>query len=236
MTEVGVIVAFAAGIASFLSPCVLPLVPGYLSSISGLSLEELRAANARTRLASRATLNSLVFGAGFTLVFVALGASATVVGKLLFSNLSILARVAGIWVIVFGLYTSGLVPVRFFDRERRFHPIMRSAGPLASLLLGAAFAFGWTPCLGPILGAILTYASVQTTVSQGVLLLVVYSLGLGVPFLLTAMGIDVFLRFFARVQQHFRTIRLVSGLLLVAIGLLILTDNLQRLAYLGAAG
>ncbi|MEE8448713.1 MAG: cytochrome c biogenesis CcdA family protein [Thermodesulfobacteriota bacterium] len=231
MGNVELVGAFLAGMVSFFSPCILPLIPGYISTISGVSFDQLTEKRAQPLVVRKAIVGSLLFGLGFTIIFVLLGATATMAGKFLFSHINLLKRAAGILVIIFGLHVSGLIPFGFLNREKRFWLKETAWRPITPFLLGSAFAFGWTPCLGPILGVILTYASMKSTVDQGALLLATYSLGLGVPFFFAALAINSFLKLFGKIRNQLRLIRLVSGLLLVVLGLLVLTDNLQRLAY-----
>jgi cytochrome c-type biogenesis protein len=169
---------------------------------------------------------SLAFILGFSLVFVALGASATAIGQFIFDRQPILSKIAGALIIVFGLHTMGVFRLAFLDTEKRARTSRKPAGPLGALLVGVAFAFGWTPCIGPILAGILVVAGSQDTIGQGVLLLAVYSLGLGVPFLLTSLAIDRFFSVAAAIRRHYHAIELTSGGLLVAIGLLIFTGQL----------
>jgi len=230
MDNVSVIAAFAAGIVSFLSPCVLPLVPGYISIVSGISLEELQSRGRNSGLMKVVFLNSLFFILGFSITFIALGASATVLGQVLMSRMNILYRIAGIVIIIFGLHLTGLVKIPFLYQDKRFHNVSKPRGMFGAFVLGLAFAFGWTPCIGPILAGILTFASTKETVSQGIMLLAVYSAGLGLPFLLTSFCLNKFLAFYGRFKQHFRTIEVLSGLLVITVGLLILTNNFTRLA------
>ncbi len=231
MEGLGIAAVFAAGVLSFLSPCVLPLVPGYISFISGISLEEMQGGVDRWRNLGKASLGSLCFGAGFTLVFILLGATATVLGTFLFARLPLLQRIAGAIIVVFGLHTMGLFHLRFLYRERRFFPAGRHASLLGGFFLGMAFAFGWTPCLGPILAAILAYASTQRTVNQGMLLLGTYSLGLGVPFLAMAVAMNACDGILQRIKKHMRKLELVSGGLLIILGIMVYTGNLSQLAY-----
>ena len=228
MDNVSVFAAFTAGVVSFLSPCVLPLVPGYISIVSGCSLDRLR--EEHNVLRRVVLLNSILFIAGFSIIFIALGASATWLGQALMSKMTLLYRIAGIVIIVFGLHLTGLLRINFLYRDKRFNNIQKPRGVWGSFVLGLAFAFGWTPCIGPILAGILTIASTQQTVGQGVFLLAVYSMGLGMPFLLTSLGIDRFLSFYSRFKRHFHAVEVVSGVLVVAIGALILTNNFARLA------
>ena len=228
--NVGIFAAFLAGSLSFLSPCVLPLVPGYIAFISGESLEDLMEGH-RADLLIKASLNSLFFGAGFTIIFVLLGAAATAAGSFIFSNVSIFRKVAGIIVVIFGLHVSGLVPLGFLDRGKGFVLKQKPSGLLGSVVVGAAFAFAWTPCLGPILAAILTYAGTQESVDQGMVLLTTYSLGLGVPFFLTALGVNRAIKLLGHIKRYVLAVKILSGVLLVSIGLLIFSNNLQWFSY-----
>ena len=238
LSPLSLLVAFAAGVLSFISPCVLPLIPGYISFISGASLDQLRgrpaaaaeAGGVATAVAPgtsrRILLTSLAFVAGFSLVFVAFGATASVIGQLLGSYKTKIAYVAGAVLIVLGLHMMGVFRIGFLDYEKRAQASARPTGLLGAMLVGVAFAFGWTPCIGPILGGILTIAGAQESVAQGVVMLAAYSLGLGVPFLLTALAIDRFFAAFARIRRHYHAIEVVSGVLLIAIGLLMLLNRL----------
>ena len=230
--ELSIAVAFAAGIVSFLSPCVLPLFPSYLSFITGLSFDELSdpAPAARARVRRRAIVHSLLFILGFILVFMALGASATAVGQFLRSNQIWIRRIAGLVIVLFGLHILGVLNFGFLHRERRVHLQERPAGMLGSVVVGFAFGAGWTPCIGPILGAILTMASTATNLQAGVTLLAVYGLGLGVPFFLAAVGFHAFLTGFKRIRDWLRPIEIGSGLVLVAVGVLIFTNYFAVLA------
>ena len=225
--QVTLFAALAAGVLSFISPCVLPLIPGYVSFVSGASVEEMRGGSAATAASRRQVLvTSLAFVLGFSLVFVALGASASALGKFLFANFPLLEKIAGAVIIVFGLHTMGVFRIAALDTEKRLHAHKKPAGPFGALLVGIAFAFGWTPCIGPILGGILVVAGAKETVREGVVLLAVYSLGLGIPFLLTSLAINQFFSVMQRIRQHYRAIELVSGTLLVVIGVLIFTHQL----------
>ena len=220
--------AFLAGMISFLSPCVLPLVPGYLSMMSGLSAGEMAVATKTdTQRVVRATL---LFVAGFTAVFVALGATATAIGDLLTEHQLGLNRVAGALVILMGLFLAGVVSPRVLQRERRLHVAPSQLGSWAPPLMGMAFAFGWTPCIGPALTVILTLAANQDTVYKGVLLLLFYSLGLGVPFVASGLAMHRLTGAFSWVKRHFRIINLVSGLILVGFGILLLTNRLGQVS------
>jgi len=223
--QVSILTAFLAGIVSFLSPCVLPLVPGYLSYVSGVSMEEMRASD-REAEASRAILvNTLFFVLGFSIVFVSMGAAATVVGGFLLQNLPVLQRVAGAIVIVFGLHLTGLLPIKWLYQQMKFEGPQNSRGPAGATLLGLAFAAGWTPCIGPILAGILALGAGQDTVWKGMFLLAVYSAGLGVPFLLTGWATQRFLGLFEAVKRHMRLIEMTGGVMLIVIGVMMLTDS-----------
>lgn len=221
--------SFLAGVVSFLSPCVLPLVPGYVSLITGASIEQLRAAEEKS-LARTVLANSLGFVAGFSLVFVALGASASWVGQLLLSHKILLYRIAGVIIVLFGLHLVGLLKVAALYREKRFQPAVGKRGVIGAFVLGLAFAFGWTPCIGPILGAMLAIAATRETIYEGIFLLAVYSMGLAVPFVLTALGINRFLSFYGRFRKHLHAVEVFSGVLLIVVGVMIFTNSLTRLA------
>jgi cytochrome c-type biogenesis protein len=225
-TDVSLIAAFVAGFLSFVSPCVLPLIPGYISFVSGVSVEEMRADSPPTTSRLQVFLTSLAFVIGFSLVFVALGASATAIGKFLYSKLPLLSKIAGAILIVFGLHTMGVFRLAFLETEKRVHSQRKPAGPLGAMLVGVAFAFGWTPCIGPILGGILAIAGSRNSVGEGITLLAVYSLGLGIPFLLTSLAINQFFGAAKKIRRYYHAIELTSGALLIVIGVLILTGQL----------
>ena len=226
--NVSLLAAFAAGFLSFVSPCVLPLIPGYISFISGASMDEMRGGTVTAPTTSRTQifLTSLAFVIGFSLVFVALGASATAVGKFMFARLPLLSKIAGVILIVFGLHTMGVFRLAFLDTEKRVHAQRKPAGPVGAMLVGIAFAFGWTPCIGPILGGILAIAGSRDSVWEGVALLAVYSLGLGIPFLITSLAINQFFAAAKKIRKYYHAIELTSGALLVVIGVLIVTGQL----------
>jgi cytochrome c-type biogenesis protein len=221
--------AFTAGIVSFLSPCVLPLVPGYISLISGVSREEMVAGN-NPAVLRKVLLHSIFFIIGFSIVFVALGASASTLGQLLVAYKVVLYRIGGLIIIVFGLHMTGILKIAALYQDKRFHNAGKGTTPWGAMVIGMAFAFGWTPCLGPILGAILTVAASQNTVMAGVVLLGVYSLGLGVPFLMTSLGVNRFLRFYARFRAHMRTLEIAAGAIMIVLGIMIMTNQFTRLA------
>jgi cytochrome c-type biogenesis protein len=220
----GAAVAFLGGLLSFLSPCVLPLVPSYLGFVTGFTLEEM---TGRRRLAM---LHSLLFVAGFSLVFILLGASATALGRVLNYYQEWVARVGGVLIILFGLYCLGVLRLGFLERDQRVHLDRKPLGYLGSVLVGMVFAAGWTPCIGPILGAILSMAAVQDSLSTGVVLLGWYSAGLAVPFLATAWAVETFLDWFQRFRKYLIWVQRVSGGLLVVVGLLMVTGQFTRLA------
>ena len=220
--------AFVAGILSFLSPCVLPLVPGYVSLISGATVEDLQAGD--RRMLGTVMLHSLTFILGFSVVFIALGAVATGIGQFANEYHNLLAKVAGIIVIVFGLHLTGLLKIKALYADKRLHDVKGGSSALGSFAVGFAFAFGWTPCIGPILATILVFAGAQETVFKGVLLLAIYSAGLAVPFLLTSLGVDSFLGFYTRFRRHLHTVEVISGVLLIVVGVLIFMNNLKLLS------
>ena len=222
--NVTLLAAFAAGFLSFISPCVLPLIPGYISFVSGASLEEMRAGQGSAR--RLVLIRSFAFVLGFSLVFIALGASASAIGKFIFDKLPVLSKVAGVLIILFGLHMMGVFRLAVLDTEKRAQAQRKPTGPLGAFLVGLAFAFGWTPCIGPILAGILVVAGSRDTIGEGVLLLAVYSLGLGIPFLLTSVAIDRFFSVAAAIRRHYHAIEMTSGGLLVAIGVLIFTGQL----------
>jgi cytochrome c-type biogenesis protein len=230
MDNVSVFASFLAGLVSFLSPCVLPLVPGYISIISGSSLDQLKARAKDDSLFRTVLLNSIMFIIGFSITFITLGASATWIGQVLVSRMRILGQLAGLILIVFGIHLMGIFKINFLYKDKRFHNVEKPRGLLGALVLGFAFAFGWTPCIGPILAGILTLASTKQTVTQGMFLLGIYSAGLGIPFLLTSLALNKFLTFYSRFKRHFHAVEIVSGALVVAVGVLILTGSLTRLA------
>jgi cytochrome c-type biogenesis protein len=224
------IAAFLAGLLSFLSPCVLPLVPGYVSLISGTGVGALEGAPERRPLLGKVMLHSLLFILGFSVVFITLGAAATGMGRLLLRYRSLLTYAAGIVIILFGLHLTGLLKIKALYADKRLHEVKGGGSAAGAFLVGFAFAFGWTPCIGPILAGILTIAAAQNTVMKGVLLLAVYSAGLAVPFLLTSLGIDRFLAFYGRFRRHLHKVEVASGVLLIVLGALVLTSRLSILS------
>jgi cytochrome c-type biogenesis protein len=220
----GLFVAFAAGMLSFLSPCVLPLVPSYIGFLTGMSLPEVRG---RRRVALG---HALLFVLGFSLVFVLLGASATALGRALNYYQLWLQRIGGILIIGFGLVCLGVIRVGFLDQERRLRMEHKPVGYLGSALVGMAFAAGWTPCIGPVLGGILGLAATSSDLTRGTLLLTAYSAGLAVPFLLAAVALESFLEWFQRFRRYLPWVMRLSGALLVFVGLLMVTGEFTRLA------
>ncbi|MCL5289002.1 MAG: cytochrome c biogenesis protein CcdA [Acidobacteria bacterium] len=275
--EVGIVAAFIAGLVSFLSPCVLPLVPGYISMLSGIGVEQLKQGEAPR---GGLLISALAFVTGFSVVFIAFGASASAVGAFLLKNKSLLAPVAGALIILFGLHlidllrrlsivvglaiggifvAAGVVlrlassdsslavkPIhlialsliflagpflsKWLNRDVRLQNVGGQPGIVSGFLMGFAFAFGWTPCIGPILAGVLAIAATRETVGQGVFLLAVYSAGLALPFILTALGLSRFLRFYQKFRKHLHAVEVFSGVLLLAIGGLIFTDRLTWLS------
>jgi len=213
------IAAFLAGLVSFLSPCVLPLVPGYVSLISGVGIEELK--SQESHFLRRMMLNSISFVLGFSIVFITLGAISTEVGQLLARYKSTLAQVAGVVIILFGLHLTGIFRINALYADKRLHGVKGGSTVGGAFLIGFAFAFGWTPCVGPILAVILGFAAAQDSVFKGIVLLTVYSMGLAVPFLLTSFGIERFLKFYGRFRAHMHVLEVASGGLLIALGVLL---------------
>ncbi|MEJ2315261.1 MAG: cytochrome c biogenesis protein CcdA [Nitrospirota bacterium] len=230
MTEVTYPLAFAAGVLSFLSPCVLPLVPSYVSFITGMSFEELTERSDRARVRRLTITNSLAFVLGFSVVFIALGASTSYVGQLFREYQDAIRIVGGVLVIIFGLFIMGLFKMDFLMREKKFHFQGRPSGYLGVFAVGLVFAAGWTPCIGPILGGILLYATSQGSAVLGLKLLSVYSLGLAIPFLLSALAINSFLSYSKAIRKYMKVIMFVSGVVLIAFGVLLLTDKVSELA------
>lgn len=220
----GFVVAFAAGLLSFLSPCVLPLVPSYVGFLTGMTLPEV---TARRRVA---LTHALLFVGGFSLVFILLGASATALGRALNYYQVWLQRIGGLLIILFGLLCLGVFNLRLLSQERRLHLERKPVGYLGSVLVGMAFAAGWTPCIGPVLGGILGLAATSTDVSRGMLLLAVYSAGLALPFIVAAVAVDSFLDWFQRFRRFLPWVMRISGVMLVFVGTLLLTGEFTRLA------
>jgi cytochrome c-type biogenesis protein len=225
---IGFAVAFAAGMLSFLSPCVLPLVPSYVSFVAGVGLEELEAGGREVK--RTALVHSLIFVAGFSVVFIALGASASFLGQLLTDHRVWITRIGGVLVVLFGLHLLGVTPMRFLQRERRIHLQDKPLGWAGTFAVGLTFGAGWSPCIGPILGGILTYAAGREHLVEGVQLLAVYSAGLAIPFLLSAAALSWFLASFAKFRRYIPWVERASGALLVLVGMLLLSGQFTALA------
>lgn len=224
--------AALGGLISFLSPCVLPLVPAYLCFVAGTSLDKLTEGDVTNpELLRRVMWGAIAFVLGFTTVFVLLGASASAVNRLILGHIDVLSKIAGVVIVIFGIHYTGLLRIRLLDREARFTPHVRGRGLVGAYVVGLAFAFGWTPCIGPILGAILAVAASQDTLGFGMSLLAVYSLGLGIPFLIAAFGMRGFMAFMRQFRRHLHKIEIATGGLLIATGIAIFSGSLQSLSY-----
>jgi cytochrome c-type biogenesis protein len=221
MTEVGILIALSAGILSFLSPCVLPLVPSYLSFVTGMSLDELEEGTDK----SRTMIHASLFVLGFTIVFVLLGASASFLGQFFRHYEEWVARIGGVIILLLGLHLVGAFKFAPLMRDVRVHLADKPIGRLGAVAVGMAFGAGWTPCIGPVLGGILTYAMVQETFWSGMGLLFVYSMGLAIPFMLTALALDRFLLGFQRFRRYLPAVQVASGLLLIVLAILLITGS-----------
>ncbi len=226
MNDISILLAFSAGLLSFLSPCVLPLVPAYVSYLTGSSIEELK--DGKSKLS--ALYKSFGFVLGFSIIFILMGVSITSLGKLLITHKDLFRKVGGTLIVVFGLHTIGLFKIKLFYREKRFLYFDKIKGPFSSVIMGMAFATGWTPCIGPILSSILIYATSMNSVGKGVLLLIMYSLGLAVPFILTAMAIGSFTKQFRKFSKYLPIISAISGILMIIMGVMIFTNKLSILS------
>ena len=224
--------AAGAGVVSFLSPCVLPIVPGYLCYVAGTSLDQLTGeTKADPTLVRRVVASSIAFVLGFSIVFMALGASASAIHALIFDNIDVISKVAGAVIVLFGLHFMGLLRIPFLNREVRVQASNAPAGLTGAFVVELAFAFGWTPCIGPILATILAFAASNDSLAYGVSLLGAYALGLGVPFVLAALAIGPFMGFMSRFRRHVLMVERVAGGLLVATGVMIFTGTLATLSY-----
>jgi len=229
--DVTYIGALVAGVLSFLSPCVLPLVPPYLCFLGGTTFDQLTGEDETpSHVYTTVVLSSVAFVLGFTTVFVILGATASAAGQLVAANLPLLSKIAGVIIIIAGLHFLGVIHIPILHREARYHADARPAGLVGAYVIGLAFAFGWTPCIGPVLGAILAVAAGEDSVSQGVGLLLVYSLGLGIPFILAAIAIRPFLRTLERFRKHLSVMEKVLGGFLVLTGILFLTNSMTLIS------
>ena len=232
MLDVTYMGVFVAGILSFLSPCVLPLVPPYLCYIGGQSIEEMTTeGGVDPQMLRRIFLSALLFVFGFSTVFITLGATASVIGEWLADNLGILTQVAGVIIVVLGLHFIGILRIPLLYREARFQTSSQPAGLVGAYVVGLAFAFGWTPCVGPVLAAVLMVAGSDSSVSQGAGLLTIYSAGLGLPFLAAALAMKPFMAAMSRFRRHLRKVEIAIGLLLVATGVLFITEQFSVIAY-----
>ena len=223
-TTFGVAISFSAGVLSFLSPCVLPLIPSYVTFVTGLTLEDV------SRARRVALVHSLLFVLGFTLIFLALGATATTLGRVLLAYRDWISRVGGVMIILFGLYLLGTVRLGALERDRRVQLAEKPVGYLGTVLVGIAFGAGWTPCIGPILGSILLYTSTEADLGRGLGLLLAYSLGLAVPFVAAAVAIEHFLAIFARMRRRLVWVTRAAAVLLIGVGLLLVTDYFTLIA------
>ena len=223
MTEL--LIAFGAGLISFLSPCVLPLIPGYISYISGESLGDI------VEKQKKIILKTVLFSLGFSLVFISFGATASLIGNILLENSNTLRIIAGIIIIIFSLQLIGVLNLNFLNQEKRFQTKNYSNNLFFPVLVGAAFGFGWTPCIGPVLGSILTLAAVESSIGRGILLLSFYSLGLAIPFILSGYAISKFLAFSKNFRKNIKIVSITGGVILLITGILILTNKLQALGY-----
>lgn len=215
--------AFSAGLLTFLSPCILPLMPGYLSFMTGISLNDLK------KNKSPALAASVLFSLGFSLIFIILGASATVLGKIMLANLAVLSKIGALVIIVFGLQLTGLLKIKILNIEKRIQLQNSGKNLWSSFFIGIFFGLGWSPCIGPILGSILVLASEQQTIAAGITLLAVYSLGISIPFILTALALDKFFVFFNKIKKYFHSIELLAGALLILMGILMFFGQLEKI-------
>ena len=229
MTEVNAFVAFAAGVFSFLSPCVLPLIPSYLSFVSGVSLEDMRGAQAAARVRTRVVLNSVAFIFGFSLVFVSLGASASFLGGLFLGYRNVIRLAGGLFVLLVGLYLVGIFKIALLERYLQINLKDKPAGYLGSVLVGITFAVAWTPCVGPVLGAVLALAGASGEVGRGIFLLLSYAAGLALPFFLSALAVNSFLQFSQRFRRYIHAVHVMGGVLLIIVGVLLITDYMTFL-------
>ncbi len=221
--------ALVMGVISFASPCILPLIPSYVSYITGISFDELADRDARRRNRNTTLLHSLAFVAGFSLIFVLLGATASLAGSILTQHLNIIRIAGGALIIFMGIFVMDVVNIPFLQREAKLHLKTRPAGYVGTVLVGVIFGAGWTPCIGPFLSTVLALAMTTETLGRGVALLTFYSIGLGVPFVLSAIAISTFLSSFERLRKHFKAIKIASGVILIAMGVLLVTNSMTLL-------
>jgi cytochrome c-type biogenesis protein len=217
------------GFISFASPCILPLIPSYVSYITGISYDELMNRESYRKNLSITLLHSMAFVFGFSIIFVLLGATASLAGSFLSQHLDVIRVVGGVLIIIMGIFVMDVINIPFLQREAKIHLKMRPAGYVGTLFVGMIFGAGWTPCTTPFLGSVLTIAMTTNTVGSGMALLSFYSLGLGIPFILSAIAISAFLSSFSKLQRHFKIIKMASGAILVIMGLLLITDKMTML-------
>jgi len=227
--QISGVIAFSAGLLSFVSPCVLPLVPSYITYITGVSFKKLTDAESRSKLRWVTIFHSLCFIMGFSLIFILMGASASYLGQLLAQYQDWIMKGGGVLIILLGIHFTGIINIPFLQMEKRFEMRKKPLGYAGSFLVGVAFAAGWTPCIGPILSTILIYASTSQRLTTGILLLTYYSVGLGIPFFLSSLAFNSFLSAFDRIKRYMRVITVVSGLFLIGIGILFLTDTFKEI-------
>ncbi len=244
MADISIFAAFSAGIISFVSPCVLPLIPAYISFISGVSIDTLKNESGERKNVKIVILTSVVFILGFSIVFISMGASATFIGNFLLEKSLILMKIAGAIIIIFGLHFIGVFKIKYLNYEKRINIQSSKLGLFGVFLAGIAFAFGWTPCIGPILAGILTLAATKNSVHEGVLLLSAYSLGLGIPFFITGIATNTFFSLFAKIKRYFKIVEIIGGVFLIIIGFMIMFDYfsiisgylIQWFPFLGSIG
>jgi cytochrome c-type biogenesis protein len=224
--NISYIVAFTAGLLTFLSPCLLPLIPSFIAYITGVSFQDLKDAGKKSDVRRKTIIHSLLFIIGFSLIFILLGLTATFIGKALFQYQKAIRIIGGILIMFFGLYLTGLLKLDFLAKERRFNVSSKGATYLGSFLIGVTFAAAWTPCAGPILGSILVLAGTKASVAEGAKLLTVYSLGIGIPFFLTALAVNYFLEYFNKFKNMIRVVNVIGGVFLIIIGALVATNYL----------
>ncbi len=230
MKDVSLHLSFLAGLLSFLSPCVLPLLPSYVSFITGISFEDLTAGVDQRRIRRLTIISSLCFITGFSTVFIALGASSSMIGRIMFEYQEWIRIAGGVLIIIFGLFVAGILKMDFLMREKKVHLSGKPVGYVGTFLVGMTFAAGWTPCIGPILGTILLYASSKGSTLYGLKLLAVYSLGLALPFFVSSLAINSFLSYSRGLMKYMRIIMVASGLLLIVFGLMMLTNRLREIS------
>jgi cytochrome c-type biogenesis protein len=227
--EISGMIAFFAGVFSFISPCVLPLVPSYLTYITGVSFNELVHHETKSKVRRAAAFHSLLFIFGFSMIFILMGASATYLGQFLAAYQYWIIKAGGILIILLGIHFMGIINIPFLQVEKRFEVKKKPMGYVGSFLVGVVFAAGWTPCIGPILSSILIYASTAKNVQTGILLLTCYSIGLGIPFFLSSLAFNTFLTAFGKIKKYMRAINMISGLFLIGIGILFLTNTFSEI-------